>query len=405
MFSKRLIALLAAICCCGCLCSGVLASDGGTESTVLAPEVDCDSVYCFEGSEFGENLTGVCILGLPDSEAGTVLLGTRVVRQGDILPADQLSMLTFQPLRTETDTKATVTYLPIYENRVEKETTVTISIRGKVDKAPVAEDAVLETYKNLANQSKLKVSDPEGTTLTYSLIRGPKRGEVSIAADGTFTYTPKKNKVGTDSFTYTATDAAGNVSREATVTVRILKPTEKTFYTDTVGLDCRFAAEWMKNTGLFVGETIGEQCCFQPEKCVSRGEFVTMLVQSLGLRVDKNVTTTGFADDCPTWLKPYLAAAQRAGLMAGWPNGSEFGAVAPITGAEAALLIQNALDLPTSVMAGDQSVTDWAVAVMAENGVNLTAEAPLTRSDVALALYRVSKLAPTAPGMQVLAKQ
>ena len=405
MFSKRLFALLAAICCCIWVWAPALASDGGSEEMAVAPQVDCDSIYCFTGGEFGENLTGICILGLPDSQSGTVLLGTRVVRQGDILSAQQLSQLTFQPLRTESDTTATVTYLPIYENRVEKEATMTISIRGKVDQAPVAEDAVLETYKNLANQSKLKVSDPEGTAMTYSLIRGPKRGEVSIAADGTFTYTPKKNKVGTDSFTYTATDAAGNVSREATVTVHILKPTEKTFYADTVGYDCRFEAEWLKNAGLFVGETIGEQCCFQPEKTVSREEFVTMLVEALGLRVDKNATYTGFSDDCPTWLKPYLAAAQRAGLMAGWPSGSQFGAGESITGAQAALLIQNALDLPTSVMAGDLEITDWALAVMAENGVLLTADASLTRSDVALALYRVSKLALTAPGMQVLARQ
>ena len=405
MITKRSFALLAAICCWVCLCGPALASDGGAESPALAPEVDCDSVYCFEGSEFGEDLTGVCILRLPDSEAGTVMLGTRVIRQGDILAAEQLNMLTFQPLRRSTDAQATVTYLPIYENRVEKEATMTISIRGKVDKAPVAEDAVLETYKNLPNQGKLKVSDPEGSVLTYTVTRGPKRGEINIAADGSFTYTPKKNKVGTDSFTYTATDAAGNVSREATVTIQILKPSDKTFYADTVGNDCRFAAEWMKNTGLFVGETIGDQCCFQPESTVSRGQFVTMLVQSLGLQVDENVTHTGFEDDCPTWLKPYLAAAHRAGLTAGWPNGSKFGADAPITGAEAALLIQNALDLPTSVISLEQNAADWAVAVMAENGVNLNANAALTRADVAVALYRVSKLAPTAPGMQVLAKQ
>ena len=405
MFAKRLFVLFMACCCCACLCSHALASDEGTESPVVAPEVDCDSVYCFEGSEFGEDLTGVCILRLPASDTGTVLLGTRVIRQGDILAADQLSQLTFQPLRTEADVDATVTYLPIYENRVEKETTMTISIRGKVDKAPVAEDCVLETYKNLANQGKLKVSDPEGGTLTFTIIRGPKRGEVNIAADGSFTYTPKKNKVGTDSFTYTVTDEAGNVSREATVTIQILKAANKTFYADTVGSECRFAAEWMKNTGLFVGETMGDQCCFLPENTVSRGEFVTMLVQSLGLQVDENTTYTGFEDDCPTWLKPYLAAAQRAGLTAGWPNGSTFGANEPITGAEAALLIQNALDLPTSVMAGQQDIAAWALAVMAENGVDLDAQAPLTRSDVAMALYRVSKLAPTAPGMQVLAKQ
>ena len=405
MFAKRFLALCLAVCCCVGLSSAVLASESRETGEVAAPAVDCDSIYCFSGEEFGEALSGVCILTLPDSGAGTVMLGTRVVRSGDILAADQLSQLTFLPLRTETDTQATVTYLPIYENRVDKAATMTISIRGKEDHSPVAQDSVLETYKNLANQAKLNAYDPEGGKLTYSIVRSPKRGEVTISEDGSFTYTPKKNKVGTDSFTYTATDEAGNVSREATVTVQILKPSDKTFYADTFGKECRFAAEWMKNTGLFVGETVGNQPCFQPEKTVSRAEFVTMLVQALGLDVEENATTTGFADDCPSWLKPYLAAAQRAGLLAGWPSGSTFGPQENITGQEAALMLQNALDLPTSVMAGDLPTADWALAVMAENGISLNAGVPMTRADAALALYRVSKLAHTAPGMQVLMKQ
>lgn len=405
MFAKRILALLLACCLSLCLGSAALASQADGEAAATAPAVDCDSVYCFSGEEFGERLSGVCILRLPDSDTGTVMLGTRVVRSGDILAADQLNLLTFQPLRTETDTQATVTYLPIYENRVDREAELTISIRGKEDKQPVAEDGVLETYKNLANGAKLKAYDPEGGALTYTLVRGPRRGEVSIADDGSYTYHPKKNKVGTDSFTYTVTDTAGNVSREATVTVQILKPADKTFYADTFGQECRFAAEWMKNTGLFTGERVGQNLCFQPEKTVSRGEFVTMLVQTLGLKVDESVTATGFADGCPSWLRPYLAAAQRTGLLAGWPGGSNFGPQEPINGREAALLLQNALELPTSVMAGELSAADWAVAVMGENGIVLTAGTALTRADVAQALYRVSKLAPTAPGMQVFAKQ
>ena len=162
MFAKRICGLLVALCCCALLCSPALASDSGQEEPVLAPQVDCDSVYCFTGEEFGENLTGVCILQLPDSAAGTVLLGTRVVRRGDILAADQLAMLTFQPLRTQVDTQPQVTYLPIYENRVDRSATMTIGIRGKEDKAPVAEDSALETYKNLEIKGNLKVSDPEG---------------------------------------------------------------------------------------------------------------------------------------------------------------------------------------------------------------------------------------------------
>lgn len=388
MLTKRILALIALFC----LLPGIFA---------LATEVECDSVYCFSGEEFGQALTGVCIIGLPDADTGTVLLGSRVVKNGDILTAAQLSQLTFQPLRTETDKDATVTYLPIYENRVDKETALTISVRGKVDQVPVAQDSVLETYKNLPNQGQLNAHDPEGSTLSYTVTRGPKRGDVTVNTDGTFTYTPKKNKIGTDSFTYTATDEAGNVSRQATVTIQVLKPESKTFYADTLGNDCRFAAEWLKNTGLFTGEQVAGQTCFQPEKTVSRGEFVTMLVQTLGLRVEENNTGTGFSDEVPTWLKPYLAAAQRAGLTAGWPRGSRFGAQEPITGAEAALMIQNALDLPTSVMADDLTLTDWALAVMAENGVVLCAESPMTRAEAAQALYRVSRLMPTAPGMTV----
>ena len=405
MFANRIIALCLAFFCCILCGSGVLASESAEAPEVMAPQVDCDSTYCFSGEEFGQSLTGVCILSLPDSNAGTVMLGARVVCSGDILTASQLSQLTFQPLRTETDATATVTYLPIYENRVDRAATMTISIRGKQDQAPVAEDSVLETYKNLPNHGLLKAHDPEGSQLSYSIIRQPKRGDVSITEDGCFTYTPKKNKVGTDSFTYTVTDESGNVSREATVTIQILKPTERTFYADTFGKECRFAAEWMKNTGLFVGETIGDQQCFQPEKTVSRAEFLTMLVQSLGLAVEETANTTGFADDCPSWLRPYLAAAQRAGLLAGWPGGNQFGAQAPVTGQEAALLLQNALDLPTTVMAEDLPMASLAVAVMAENGVTLNADAPLTRGDVALVLYRISQLIPGAPGMQVLAKQ
>ena len=319
---------------------------------------------------------------------------------------DQLQQLSFHPLRTESDTAATVTYLPIYENRVAPAATMTISIKGKEDLAPIAEDCALETYKNLSIDGKLKVSDPEGTALTYTLTRGPKRGEVSIRADGSFTYTPRKNKVGTDSFTYTATDAAGNVSREATVTMQVMKTTSRQQYTDTIGKDCRFAAEWMKNTGLFIGESINGETCFQPEKAVTRGEFVAMLVQSLQIPVEEDATDAGFADNIPSWLRPYLAAAQRAGLMEHWQDGNVFSAEKPITGAEAAVMLQNALELPTAAVSTEDGYPEWAesaMATMAENGIVLQ-NAAMTRAQVAMALYEASRMAPTAPGTAVFFK-
>ena len=407
MFRVRIVCLLLALAC-------LL----GVSSVALAAEVDCDATYCFTSTDFSEEpLLGICITQLPESQTGTVMLGSRVLQPGDILTAEQLAQMTFAPLCTETDRDAVVTYLPIYEDRVAQSTSVSIAIRGKEDKAPVAQDSAIETYKNLPNEGMLKVSDPEGAGLTFTVVRDPKRGEVTIKEDGSFVYTPKKNKVGVDSFTYTATDPAGNVSREATVTVQILKPTDSKQYTDTVGHDCRFEAEWMRNTGLFVGERIGQEECFYPEKEVNRGQFLAMVVQALDIPVE-DVSYSAVPEDTPQWLKPYLAAALRSGLIAGWPETEtgSFCAEQAITGAEVAVMLQNALDLSISqeklelveTAAEESQEPAWAaVSLMAmeENGIALDADAVLTRGEAAQVLYQVKYLAVDAPGMMVFRRQ
>lgn len=346
----------------------------GLIGTASAAEVDSGSIYCFSAEDFSSDssIAGICITDLPDN-MGALQLGSRVLQPGDVLTADQVAQMTFSPLRSEADQTMEVGYLPIYENHVDGSAAMTISIRGKEDKAPVAEDSAIETYKNLANTAKLKVSDPEGQPMTFTVVRQPKRGTVTISEDGSFTYTPKKNKVGIDSFVYTATDSAGKVSREATVTVTILKPSDATQYTDTLGKECRFAAEWMKHTGIFVGESLGETSCFSPEKEVTRGEFVTMLVKALEIPTDAEIVYTGYTDDIPTWLQPYLAAAMRSGLTADLENQEVFGSNEPITGAEASAMVQNALDV-TETFA---EATDT----------------PLTRGEAAQVLYQAVKIA------------
>lgn len=392
MGRMRFFSLLTALCCLM-----------GVVGAAFAAEVGCDEVYCFTQEDFSEDeLEGICVLSLPDGSQGLVMLGDRQVRPGDILTAEQVEQMTFQPLRTEEDAAASVTYLPVYSDRVEEEAVMTITIRGKEDKAPVAEDIALETYKNLPLEGKLKVSDPEGQSMTYTVTRQPRRGSVTVGADGSFTYTPKKNKVGVDSFTFTATDPAGKVSREATVTITILKPTEAAQYTDTVGKDCRFAAEWMKHTGIFVGESLAENPCFQPEKQVTRGEFITMMVKTLQIPLEEGVDCAGYTDQVPQWLRPYVAAAVRSGLLAQLPAGETFDPDGVISGEEAAVMLQNALDL--SVQASAEETEQGVLAVMNSHGFALT-EGPLTRGEVAMALYQATRLADSAPGMRVIRMQ
>ena len=81
-----------------------------------------------------------------------------------------------------------------------------------------------------------------------------------------------------------------------------------------------------------------------------------------------------------------------------------------ITGAEAAVALQNALDLSAGheAMTYAEEVPAWAatsLAVMAANGVELMANAPMTRGEVADVLYQVSRMAVGAPGTMVFNMQ
>ena len=108
------------------------------------------------------------------------------------------------------------------------------------------------------------------------------------------------------------------------------------------------------------------------------------------------------AENAPQWLRPYLAAALRSGLVADLPE--SFDGSKPITGAEAAVILQNALDLARQTQTADPettSYTDMALAVMNENGLTLTAEGELTRAQVADILYKAHRLAQNAPGIAV----
>lgn len=345
-----------------------------------AAAAESGSVYCFSQEDFAQATQGAALLETPDT--GRLCYGTRVIRPGDVLTREQLEKLTFVPYQTEEDSQATIRMLPVSETGIGQETALTLGIRGKENKPPVAEDSVLETYKNLSNSGVLRASDPEGERLSYLVTRQPRRGEVEIREDGSFTYTPKSNKVGVDSFAYTASDPGGAVSREATVTITILRPTEPTAYTDTLGTDCSFTAEWMRSTGIFSGERLAGNPCFQPGKNVTKGEFLTMVVKTLSIPVE-DTANSQYAGNLPQWLRPYATAALRAGLMDLEPWKGQWTADEPVSNEDAAALLCSALDVDAS--------EEERFAVLEEREIDLP-QGALTRAYAANALYRLSVL-------------
>ncbi|BEL11072.1 hypothetical protein Q0Z83_092630 [Actinoplanes sichuanensis] len=94
--------------------------------------------------------------------------------------------------------------------------TVTVT----VSPAPHAPNKEAETEPDKPVTIPLPTVDDNGIGITVTSVGQPKHGTVVLNPDGTFTYTPDKGFVGTDSFTYEAVDADGNRTT-GTVTVTV----------------------------------------------------------------------------------------------------------------------------------------------------------------------------------------
>ena len=82
-----------------------------------------------------------------------------------------------------------------------------------VNDAPVASNLNLTTDEGVPVNGAISASDPDGDTLSYSILSAPANGGVSLnAATGTFTYTPGAAFSGNDSFVVRVSDGNGGVT-------------------------------------------------------------------------------------------------------------------------------------------------------------------------------------------------
>ncbi len=231
--------------------------------------------------------------------------------------------------------------------------------------APVAENLNLTTYRNVCVGGQLAAVDPEGDTMTFEITTQPTKGSVEVTDDGRFVYTPDTNRKGRDYFGYRAVDETGARSQEATVIINIEKQKTQTTYSDMAGHPGAYAATALAENDIFTGEKLGGVWMFQPEREVTRAEFLSMCMELTGEQLLSGVSATGFADDADIsdWLKPYVATALMDGIVSGYgvTGGAVFEPDASITTQEAAVMLDNVLDTTdVAATALTGSVADWA---------------------------------------------
>jgi len=98
-----------------------------------------------------------------------------------------------------------------------------VLVRGADVAGPLATadsyNGVEDTALVVGSASGVLRNDASG--LTARLVTGSAHGELVLNADGSFVYRPAADYHGTDSFSYAATDALGNVSAPVAVTIEV----------------------------------------------------------------------------------------------------------------------------------------------------------------------------------------
>lgn len=229
--------------------------------------------------------------------------------------------------------------------------------------SPVAENLELKTYRNTSVGGTLSAFDPDGDSISFEITTNPVKGSIELEEDGSFVYTPVENKKGRDYFGYKAVDSEGNYSQEATVIVKIEKQMKDVAYTDMEGRAEEYAAVALAESGLYVGEKIGNDYCFHPDKGMSRGEFVSLCMQLSGRPIMSAVIDTGYSDDesIPSWMKEYVTAAAMCGAETGKVSeeGRVFNSLELIDRSEAAEILNRAINLsPVSYICLDTDLEE-----------------------------------------------
>lgn len=418
---KIILVCLAAAMLVGGLSVTSSALSIGTGTQVLANDVNLikSGLYGnpirFSDADFKsalgtQSFKKVTITELPDEKDGSLMLGDRVLTEGQSIRRRNLGSLSFIPSSatvTESSFKFTVDELC---GGAELE--CIMRFVEKVNYAPkvVTDTDVslpITTQRGISVYGKLCAEDPEGDEVDYIIVSYPKYGTLSFTSDseGEYCYTPNDSYRGNDEFVYVVRDEYGNYSYTQRVSLKVIDRMSEVSYIDTDGSKYENAVIAMTAMGVMSGIQVGDDIYFEPEKAVTRAEFVAMAMKAVGLRPDSTLKETFFDDndEIPASLVGYVATAQKCGLVNGAFDGKGlyFRPQDPITKYEASIIMSKLMgnnDENVSVSFENMySIPVWArdeVGAMFRLGIfesdeGITADATLSRLDAANYLYRL----------------
>jgi hypothetical protein len=169
------------------------------------------------------DLVNITVTDLPDD--GTLKIGPADVAENEEIVAASLSSLVFIP---DTDFSGITEFKWTATDSNGATSSIATATLDFTVEPPVAHNATHRVFINTSRSGTLTATNPSGyTPLTFDLSRTTRNGTLYFNSRGTFTYTPDKDFVGTDTFTFTVSNPHAK-SAIATITLsvsNVLAPT------------------------------------------------------------------------------------------------------------------------------------------------------------------------------------
>lgn len=359
------------------------------------------------------NISSITLSSLPEKTDGTLFLGSYEVSEGMMVSRANIGSLRFV-FSSENIGNSSFRFKT---NHGAYDITCSLRSVDSMNYCPTlsaVSDTVLEvsTYKNVEVFGKLWSHDPEGDSVVYEIVSYPENGRLTLqdSKTGVYCYTPDSAFVGNDSFCYVAIDEYGNYSESAQVTLKVDPINNTPVFSDLKGTSLQVAAMKMTEQGIMSSTTENGVSYFNPYTSITRLDFLSMAMKTMGIKATENCSGTIFDDDgdIPANMKGYVDAAQRLGYVCGTINDKGMLVFSPgdsITVSEAAVILSKMTEfaepLVTPVFADMADVPAWArtalytmnsVGVFADIDGYINATDIMTREKAAEALYMLQRV-------------
>ena len=357
-------------------------------------------------SAVGASFDAVTVTALPPAPDGMLYLGRAPVAVNQRISAAALDTLRFIPSEGCRESsfrfRASGDYsLPCLLRWTEGANAVPVTETAGMDGA-----VEVWTQCDIGTCGSLPGSDPDGDRITYEVTEYPEKGILTLSAGGNYRYTPFAGVRGSDSFTYTVRDEWGHYAKPRTVSVAVDRRASDLTIADMEGHWAENAALVMASENAMALRYDNGNLCFDPDREVSREDFVVTVMKALGAG-EIEPSRTVFADDGDIAPEAggYIARAYSLGIVRGSGEGNLFRPKDPVTRAEAAVILNAIVGAEASdavaVFADEGSVPVWArpslsaltsAGIFSGNGDgSIAADSALTRAQVAELLLRVRR--------------